>query len=85
MIDFDLKVPKNDGIELHVSMRAVTVKEVKHLHKDVLPQNPPIAKSSATERPERSRLKCSRDQFDPANGYAYFAITDGERRLGEKE
>ncbi len=80
-----MKVPNQDGTELHVGVRAVTVKKVKHPFKSVVPQNPPIDTSSIERDGERSCLKCDKNDFDPDLEYTYFPISDEERVQGRKK
>ncbi len=82
---FHLKVPNQDGTELSIGVRAVTVRKVKHPFKSVIPQNPPIDMSSINCNGERNCLKCDKNDHDPNSGYTYLSISDDERREVKKE
>ena len=66
-------------------MRAVTVKNIKHPRKSVLPQNAPIDNLQDEQLGERSCLKCKRNEYDPDLQYTYFLISDEERGSRTKE
>jgi hypothetical protein len=82
---FHLKVPNENGTELHVGVRAVTVKKGQHPFKSTVPQNPRIDTSSIGHDGERSCLKCDKNDFDPDLEQTYLPISGEERAQGRKE
>lgn len=78
-------MPEADGAELYVCARAVTVKNVKHPSKSVVPFKPPIDISSIDRDGERSCLKCNKNDFNSELEYTYLPINDQERINGKKE
>jgi hypothetical protein len=82
---FLLKMPNTDGVDLHICVRAVTVKKVKHPFKAVVPQKPPIDMSDIDRNGERSCLKCDKNDFDPESEYTYLLVSGPERASGKKE
>ena len=80
-----MKIPKADGVELYVCVRAVTVKNGKHPLKSVVPFKPPIDLTSIDSDGERSCLKCKKNDFDSEHEYTYLSINDQERTIGKKK